>query len=338
MQVFSALTPPAYNTDFRLCCLEVCRMVKISMRYGTSGPSAQAYGFWASFLGLVFHRYGDAYRFAKLACELVEKHGFISHRARVQYAMGTVSFWTQPIGTAIDLMRSTARSAIETGDLAYGCYGTLLSITALFARNDPLDVVWRESEIALDFAVKAKFGDAADNIRSQQRFVANMQGPTATFSTFSDAQFDEAMFEARLKRDVMIFWHWILKLKARFLSGDYADALAAAAKVKPVLSAVPTQIQLLDYFYYTALTVAALYEKASDDEQTGWLDLLTAHREQLREWAENYPPTFADKHALVSAEIARVEGRAFDRGDAIVRASNSVGSREWLRPERSAGP
>src|SRR6185437_7407917 len=38
-------------------------------------------------------------------------------------------------------------------------------------------------------------------------------------------------------------------------------------------------------------------------------ELLTAHREQLREWAETYPPTFADKHALVSAEIARLEGR-----------------------------
>ena len=66
---------------------------------------------------------------------------------------------------------------------------------------------------------------------------------------------------------------------------------------------------LLDYFYYTALTVAARYENASADEQTGWRDLLTAHREQLREWADNYPPTFGDKHALVSAEIARLEGR-----------------------------
>src|SRR6266404_4812098 len=65
MQVFSVLTPAAYFTDFRLYCLEVCRMVKISMRYGTSGPSAQAYVFWAAFLGPVFHRYRDAYRFAK---------------------------------------------------------------------------------------------------------------------------------------------------------------------------------------------------------------------------------------------------------------------------------
>jgi hypothetical protein len=49
----------------------------------------------------------------------------------------------------------------------------------------------------------------------------------------------------------------------------------------------------------------------SADEQTGWRELLT-HREQLREWAENYPPTFSDKHALVSAEIARIEGRDAD--------------------------
>jgi signal transduction histidine kinase len=68
-------------------------------------------------------------------------------------------------------------------------------------------------------------------------------------------------------------------------------------------------LQLLDYFYYSALTVAALYEKASADEQGEWRDLLAAHREQLREWAENYPPTFGDKHSLVSGEIARLEGR-----------------------------
>ena len=110
----------------------------------------------------------------------------------------------------------------------------------------------------------------------------------------------------------MICLYWILKLKARFLSGDYAEALAAADKAKALLWASAAQIQLLDYFYYTALTVAALYENASADEQTEWRELLTAHREQLREWAENYPPTFADKHALVSAEIARIEGRDAD--------------------------
>jgi hypothetical protein len=56
-----------------------------------------------------------------------------------------------------------------------------------------------------------------------QRFIATMQGRTATwtatFCTFGDAQFDEAAFEAQLTGDrilTMVCLHWIVKLKTRF--------------------------------------------------------------------------------------------------------------------------
>jgi hypothetical protein len=39
---------------------------------------------------------------------------------------------------------------------------------------------------------------------------------------------------------------------------------------------------------------------------------MTTLKEQLRVWADSYPPTFADKHALVAAEIARIERRDAD--------------------------
>src|SRR6202795_2185577 len=225
------------------------------------------------------------------------------------------ALWTQSITTAIDFDRAAFRTATVTGDLTSACYSMDQSVTALLLRNDPLDAVWRESERSLDFVQRARFRDEANIIVSQQRFIATMQGRASTFSTFSDAQFDEAAFEAQLTADrtaMMVCFYWILKLKARFLSGDFAEALAAADKAKALLWGVFGEIQLLDYFYYAALTVAALYENASADEQTGWRDLLTAHREQLREWADSYPPTFADKHALVAAEIARLEGRDAD--------------------------
>src|SRR3984957_9716459 len=190
------------------------------------------------------------------------------------------------------------------------------TVTSLLVRNDPLDAVWRESEMALDFAREAKYGDVADIIVSQQRFIATMQGRTATFSIFSDAQFDEAAFEAQLTANrtaTMVCCYWILKLKARFLSGDYTEALAAADKARPLIKGAAVKVaQLVDYFYYTALTAAALYENASTDEQTRWRKLLTTRLERLREWAENYPPTFGNQHTLVSAEIARLEGRDAD--------------------------
>jgi PAS domain S-box-containing protein len=315
MQALSTLQDPAYLTDFNLFCLHLCRMVNISMKYGTNSASVHGYALLGFILGPLFHRYSEGYRFAKLACDLVEKHGFIAYYAKAHFFMGEVAFWTQPIGTVLDFMRATFRAATQSGGLTTACYSVSQCVTILLLRNDPLDAVWRESERGLDFVQKARFRDMEDAVVSQQRFIATMQGRTATFSTFSDGQFDEAAFEASMtanRRAPMVCSYWILKLKARFLSGEHAEALAAADKAKALLWAATGRKQLLDYFYYTALTVAALYESAAPDEQTGSRELLTAHREQLREWAENYPPTFADKHTLVSAEVARLEGRDLD--------------------------
>jgi predicted ATPase len=90
MHLLSVLTPPAYFTDLHLFSLLVCRMVNVSMRHGTSGASAHAYGILGHILGPVFHRYSEGYRFAKLACDLVEKHGFIAYHTKVYHAMGSL--------------------------------------------------------------------------------------------------------------------------------------------------------------------------------------------------------------------------------------------------------
>jgi predicted ATPase/transcriptional regulator with GAF, ATPase, and Fis domain len=315
IQVLSVLAGPATFTDFQLSCLLACRMVNVSMQYGMSGASAYAYGCLGSILGANFHRYREGYRLCKLACDLVEKHSFTAYDTKVSHAMGLGAFWTQPLTSVLELRRANNRIATERGDLTFACYGMHQSLTYLLMRNDPLDVVWRESEIALDFARTAKFRDVVDLLVNQQRFIAGMQGRDATFSTFSDEQIDEAAFEVQLtaaRMPTVSCLYWIRKLKTRYLSGDYAEALMASDKAKSLFWISSVQLQMIDYSYYAALTVAALYEQASADQQAGWRDLLTAHREQLRDWAENYPPTFSDKHALVSAEIARIEGRDAD--------------------------
>ena len=315
MGVLSGLFAPAYFTDVNLVRLHVARMVNVTINYGTTDASAYAYGWFGTTLGSISRRYIDGYRFGKLACGLVEKHKFLAYRARTYFSMEMVALWTQPIAIALDYIRAAFRAGVETGDFSIACYSSNHTITDLLARGDHLDEVWRESERCLDFVRQARFRDVVDVIVSQQRFIENMRGRTASFSTFSDTKFDETAFEAELTEDrmaTMVAWYWILKLQARFFSGDYEVSIAAARKAKAMLWASDANIQLLDYYYYTALTVAALYEKASAEEQAGWRDLLTAHEEQLREWAENYPPTFGDKHALVSAEIARLEGRDAD--------------------------
>jgi PAS domain S-box-containing protein len=315
MHLLSALPNPAYYTDLHLYCLIACRMAKLGMQHGISEATPLGYSLLGEILGPVFRRYQDARRFAHLACDLVDKHGFIASRAKVYETAGIAALWVQPIGTSIDFMRASFRAAIEAGDLTSACFSMDHSITGFLLRNDPLDAVWREAEKSLHFVRKARYQDVAAVIVSQQRFIATMQGQTASFSTFSDAQFDEAAFEAQLRGSctpTAVCLYWILKLKARFLSGDYVEALTSADKAKTLLWAAAIDIQRLDYFYYAALTAAACYENGSANQKQEWRQVLTAHEGQLREWAETYPPTFGDKHALVSAEIARLNGRDAD--------------------------
>src|ERR1700721_4354189 len=145
----------------------------------------------------------------------------------------------------------------------------------------------------MGFARRIGFPDGADLIVSQQRFIAALRGQTASFSTFSDTEFDEPAFEAALTADrmpMMVCWYWILKIEARFLSGDYVQALEAVEKARQLMWATPGEIQLLDYHLYSALTLAS---HVPPERQGEWRTRIRAHWEEVRGWAQNKRGNFA---------------------------------------------
>jgi PAS domain S-box-containing protein len=312
MRVPSEIRAPALNTDSNLFYLLLCHIANASLKYGTTHASAHGYAELGCILGPVFHRYMDGYRFGKLACSLVEKYGLNAYKGRAYFNMEMAVLWIQPIRTAIDFIRLAFRTSIEAHDLSYACFSCNHLVTDLLMQGVHLDEVWCESQKGLEFVHKVKFRDAAEIIVSQQRFIQSMRGQTAAFSSFSDAQFDEETFEAQLTEDrmtTMVCLYWILKLQARFMSGDYDAASAAARKAKGLLWTSETFIQSVNYHYYSALTIAALHETAGPERQDEGLEVLKQSLEQLREWAESCRETFLDKYSLVSAEVARIEGR-----------------------------
>jgi PAS domain S-box-containing protein len=315
MRVLSFLTGPALYTDINLYHLHFCKMVNLSLTYGISDACTFGYAGFGVILCLPFQRYGDGYRFARLACDLVEKYGFTAYKAKVYLSMEMVALWTKPIEVGIDLIRSAFRAGVESGDLSFACYSCMHLITDLLIKGVHLDDVWRESEICLDFVRKGKYRDAAEAIVCQQQFLRNLRGQTTNFSTFSDGDFDEQSFEAQLTEDrmtVMVSRYWILRVQARFLFADYHAGLAAAEKAKKLHWSSEAFFHSLDYHYYNALTIAAVYDTAGSDQQAEWLEAFKTHLNQLRQWSENCPSTFFDKHALVAAELARIEGRDLD--------------------------
>jgi PAS domain S-box-containing protein len=304
MDILSLIPAPAFNTDINLLYLIFCRIVNASLKYGSTGASAHGYAELATILGPVFHRYLDGLRFGKLACNLIEKYEFDAYKAKVYFCMQRAMLWKAPIGSAIDFIRRAIDAGIETHDVVYACFSCGHLVTGLLLQGVHLEEVWRESQKGLDFVRKVRFRDFTGILLCQQRFILAMRG--------EEASFDEENFEARLAAEPMPHFachYWILKLHACFLLGDYEAATRAAKQANTLLRLSEQHIQSVDYYFYSALSAAALCRTDDAPLRAETIEVLKQSLRWLHEWAESCPSTFLDKYTLVLAEHARIENR-----------------------------
>jgi predicted ATPase/signal transduction histidine kinase/tRNA A-37 threonylcarbamoyl transferase component Bud32 len=310
--ILAVLYPPALMTDLNLVCLCQCKMVDIALRYGNSDATALGYAYFGLFLGPVFGRSQDGYRFGKLGYDLVEKHGLLAYRAKLNLVFGScTNYWSRHLRNSLDYLNVAFQTAVETGDLTFGCYCCNHIIADLLILGEPLHHVYRESERRLDFTRKARFDASSQSIVGIQRFVQAMRGLTVRLSSFSDGEFDDTMYETFMDSypwGITTCWYYILKLELLFLAEDFCGAIAAGRKAQPLLSTSIGHVQVFEYWYYYALALLARYPDAQPEEQTEIIETAETHRAKLAEWSDNCPENFAHKHALVAAELSAIQG------------------------------
>ena len=314
LDVLCQVVTPALFTDDNLLCLVLCRMANISLEHGNSPASCFAYVWLGMILGPQFDEYPMAFRFGQLGFELVEQRGLTRFKARVYMSFGNlVNPWTRHVRAGRPLVRRAFNTANELGDLTFAAYSCNNLITNLLASGDPLPDIQREAETGLAFARKIRFGLVIDIITSQLRLILTLRGLTPAFNSFDDAQFDETWFERHFEADPRLAlprcWYWIRKLQARFHAGDYASAIHAELQAQRLLWTSPSFFEGAEYRFYAALARAAYCHNLSADQRPLHLEALTAHYHQLEIWAQHCPENFANRTALVGAEIARLEGR-----------------------------
>jgi PAS domain S-box-containing protein len=341
LDVLAAVPPAALFTDENLLCLIVGRMANLSLEHGNSDGSCFAYVWLGAILGSHFGDYRSGFRFGKLGVDLVEQRGLDRFRARACLAFANiVSPWSLPVRTGLEWVRRAFDAAQEIGDLTFAAYSSNTLITFLLVAGAPLEDVQTAAENALAFVQKLRFGLVADIVAGPVRLVRALRGLTLDFTSFNDAEFDEAHFEQPLETDPRLAAaacrYLIRKLQARFLAGDYLAASAAASKAEQVLWTSRSFFEAAELHFYGALARAALCDSASPIERAGHLKALAVHHRLLQQWAENCPENFENRAALVGAEIARLDGREFDAMRLYDQAIHSARANDFVHNEALA--
>ncbi|MEM5431381.1 trifunctional serine/threonine-protein kinase/ATP-binding protein/sensor histidine kinase [Cupriavidus oxalaticus] len=318
VEALSKLLAPALQTDANLACLTVCKAVSLSMQWGNSDASCVLYANVGRVAGRRFGNYEAGFRFGRLGCELVDRRGLQRFEAKTFLCFSIfVMRWLRPLNDCQPLLRRAFAAANRNGDLPYGAYvGNSLASDLIFA-GKPLAEVQAEAHCGQAYARKVRFGLVVDFIDSQLALIRTLRGLTRTFGGFDDEHFDERRTEQHLgsSPDLALAecWYWIRKLQARYLAGDHRAAMRAAARARQLLRISTSFFEEAEYHFFAALAqAAALCDGATADECAQALAAMTAHQRQLQVWADNCPANFADRAALVAAEIARIENRVLD--------------------------
>jgi PAS domain S-box-containing protein len=314
--------------SYHLFEVAVCTAVSLGLERGHSDASCIAYAQLGTLAGPHFGQFDAGYRFGRLGCELVERPGFQRFRARTLETFGFVVPWTQHVRKGREFLFRAFDLASRTGEISYAGYACGQLNTNYLVAGDPLIEAQGQAEQGLAFARKVGFGAIEGWILGQLGLIRCLRGLTTRFGSFDDAVFRESDLERELAGNPALAlpkcWYYIRKLQARFLAGEYVEALEAASRAHPMLRNTVSLLEIVEYHFYDALCHAAVHESASLADREYHRERLVEHLEKLDAWALHCPENFANRAALAGAELARIEQRELDAERLYEGAINSA--------------
>lgn len=327
LDILVRLSMPALYTDHNLYALSVCKATNLTLDRGNNEVAPYSFAIFGLIASARFGDHDQGYRLAKMACGLIERHGWNHVGGRTYFFFAAVIPWTRPLGEKLAALRRAFEMGKEYGDPAFAWFASRAITTALFALGQPLDQIERQAEEENEFG--RQFGFFLAEVSAPLALLRTLRGRTTKFESFDDERSTERSFENRLASPpapnaFLETYYWVRKLRANFFLGDSVSAVDAADKAEKLYETCSTlalfQTETADLHFYAALSRAARCEPIGPDPYAKHREKLRRSGQQLLAWAANCPPNYEDRATLVEAEIARLEGRPLDAMNLYERA------------------
>lgn len=313
----STIFVSAYDCP-QLHLLLVCRMLEMTLDHGVTGASAFGLAWFSVLISERYQAWHFGYACGRVARELVERHDFTRYKARTLLPLDQLGIWTQPLDVAVESARESFRVAVMHGDRSFACLSLRHQIMNTLTRGDHLESVMTSIERGLAFTRKTFYPDVENVLVMQKQLVMQLRNSNGFRAGDRDgalpmvAGSEPGVISG--PKAMVLFWAGLYRGMAHFFAAEYREALRCFAEIRPLTSAVPAYIYLMDMHFYSALSLS-LQPGAADS------DTLRCDLDKFTGWADLNPGLFADKYALLRAECARLEGST---GEALKQYENAI--------------
>jgi predicted ATPase/signal transduction histidine kinase/DNA-binding NarL/FixJ family response regulator len=324
----------AYNAKPTLAPLLYCRALNEALEWGNTEASCMTYISYGSFLVSRGDIPGAA-AFAELALRLNERLGDLEQRGTLLYVQGAhVSLWQRHLAKSLPLHEEGFRVCQEVGNLVFANFNATALVTITLEMGAGLDEVIRVARRYASFASESRNEPVRQWIRVAEQLARNLRGETDHVTTLDGGGFTEAhSLEVATKGN---FYTGIANLHlsrmiALVFHQHWEEALAAAEVCAATINALRSGPLEATYHFFHALVLASLHEPADEARRQKIREQLARQQEKLGFWARHNPESYRNRHALVAAEIARVDGRDLEAMQLYEQAVESAGENGFVQ-------
>jgi predicted ATPase/serine/threonine protein kinase/signal transduction histidine kinase len=286
--------------------------VRAVLQEGHTVHSATAYMLFARMLA-AREDYARAHVFGRLGLELAQRCGDRAVETANGYYFATyISHWGAPLRLTPQLLQTNIGRGIESGALVWASYCRALLAFTHWTLGSELDRVAQIVDDGLSFCQRLGSPVPTDMLIRVRQAIRCLKGSTAPPGSFEDAECDASGCDASLR------------LQVSFLLRDFAGALEQVERIEHGRAFAAPWAPRLEQVLYTALTLAAVADEHEGTARAQIIARIKGREETLHSWADACPDNFRHRHALVAAELARLEGDGLAAESLYTRAINGA--------------
>ena len=320
--------------------LAALQIMSISLKFGNASASSFGYVLYGLVRGGLFADYKGGHEFGRLAVELALRNDSASQRCKIMLIFaGFINFWREPVDTSVEMLRTSLKLALDSGDVQYGNYSILQIIFLQLARGADLDKAYAECIQHEHFVEHSNdwFAIASLGLRKQQ--ILALKGETENGHSLSDAKYHEETNLAGFRTAgnlTTLSYYLIVKMQLTYLFREYEQAFRLAEVSESQIKSAINQIVVVEHYFYRGLTAAALIRASRVRRGPLWRTLKLC-RTKIRRWARNCPENYEAHYKLIEAECESLQGRV-DQAERCYDDAIAIAQRHrWQHIEALAG-
>jgi len=309
MSVLNLLTIYVWVAEFDRFTFISCRMVQLSIKYGSCAVSAHGFACYAILMATL-KKLEETKRFSTLGLKLFESYKINEWLPRVHFVVyGMLYFLTRPIWDIEEPLQNVFQVGLETGDVEFSMVGLHAIKLYNFVRGKTLEEQNKDSASALEIMAEYKQELLSALLCPAVQGIQNLLGHSEDPCVLTGEIIEQEKYMEIVESSCNITASFTLSLWRMiiaYIMGDYELAVDMAEKSRPFQRR--TGIASFMQWLYDGLSSLAYLQEFGKERRK---HLTNAKRtlkyfKKLSRWC---PDNFANKVFLLEAEFLSLKGK-----------------------------